>query len=135
NYRGYNLVIDSIKELEGESVTISFEARSLDGDNDIVRVYWRGGSSTHYIENVPITSSWKRYVVYSKITQNVANSNSNQIAFHTNSTGGSPTPTKFKGEFKNVQVELGNKATAYRQAPEDMDARMTATETRITQLP
>ncbi len=117
NYRGYNLSIDSIKDLEGEKVAVSFEARSLDGDSDIVRVYWRGGNSTSYFKNQPLTSKWERYIIVTEITKSVADTENTQIAFHTNDA------TKFKGEFRKVQVERGTKAQDYRPAPEDMADR------------
>src|SRR5699024_10518352 len=38
-------------------------------------------------------------------------------------------------ETKKLKLERGTKATDWSPAPEDMDARMTATETTIKQLP
>src|SRR5699024_118209 len=46
-----------------------------------------------------------------------------------------PTGTAFTGQYKELKLEKGNKATDWSPAPEDIDARMTATETTIKQLP
>lgn len=54
------------------------------------------------------------------------------FGFQMNGNGGSDN---FAGLVKEFQVEFGNKATSYHPAYEDIDARMTATETRIEQSP
>src|SRR5699024_1544504 len=46
-----------------------------------------------------------------------------------------PTGTAFTGQYKELKLEKGDIATDWTPAPEDIDARMTATETAIKQLP
>ncbi|GIN59248.1 hypothetical protein J8TS2_35670 [Lederbergia ruris] len=119
NYKGYDLYLNSIADLVDKYIAISFDARSLDGNSDVVRVYFRGGNSTYYIQNVPLTTAWNRYEIILKVSSTIANTESTQIAFHTNSVTGSPPGTVFTGEFKNVKLEKGNKATDWSPAPED----------------
>ena len=123
----YPLYKEPMELLLDEEVSISFDARSLDGNDDIIRVYLRSGYIED-VENIPISDKWERY--YSTIFMNSDRMKSEQIAFHTNGFGA----TSFVGEVRNVKVERGNKATDWSPAPEDTDEKFSAINQTIDSI-
>lgn len=122
-YLGWDFVIEELDKCLGKQVTFSFEARSLENEYDIVAVYFRG-NGTYYFETQEVTNEWDRYSLTFLVTEDMISKT--QIAFH---LGGTRGGTKFTGEFRELKLEKGNKATDWSPAVEDM-----ATQTQITQL-
>lgn len=129
----YN-ISPSKENLNGKTITFSWEAKKdVDATNQAnMLAYLRDGSS-NLLPNVPrigdCTTEWKRY----SITVTIANEATNAltVAFHMNSTG-----LAGKSYFRNVKLEIGNKATDWTPAPEDTDTRLvTVEEAALTVLP
>lgn len=125
SFKSFDIIEDSLVNMKGKSFVLSFEARSLDGEGQVIRAYTRGGYTSD-IELVDISTSWNRY----EIVFNLPSENVGQIAFHTGGYGA----TYFHGQVRRVKLEKGNKATDYSPAIEDTDARITSAESEISTL-
>ena len=109
-YRSWNLVEKHHFSDRGIDYVLSFEGRA-DNAGEIVRPY-TGGGIIVTLANIELTTEWKRYSVVVKLPSG----DFNQIRFHTGGYGGA---TNFRGEFRNLKLEKGNKATDWTPAPED----------------
>ncbi|XZM62594.1 phage tail spike protein [Clostridium perfringens] len=102
--------------------TISFDLKSKNtSKNSSIQVYCQNGSSAKYSFNktIYVTTKYKRYSV-TVIPELADNSLSESwLAFYgIYDTGNVPV-------VRNVKIELGNKATDWTPAPEDMDQAIT----------
>ena len=92
-------------------MTVSFDAISiLNGWNNDIKIGLEGVTT---VDNFSINdvAQWTRF----KITLNVTNLNNGTFIFYKNGSNNTPLGLK----LKNIKLELGNKATDWKAAPED----------------
>src|SRR5699024_439255 len=113
-----------LADFEGDTVTLSVYMKTLSGNFD-TEVYLYSSHTNSLKKHIfDVDNTWRRYdfsfIVDREIIEYIDRINiksSNEV------------------ETKKLKLERGTKATDWSPAPEDMDARMTATETTIKQLP
>ena len=112
------------------TVVVSFEAKA--DTETAVDHYPRTASAAviTYAQSTSVTTEWQRYSqVYTlpanSYTKFTIRSNSNVVG-----GGGSNTASVI---LRNIKLEIGNKATDWTAAPEEMETRMGAAESSITQ--
>lgn len=114
----YNLAFDP-KDYVGDTFTISFYAKSPNG-SAILQVYNTNGNPRyfyfHSAEHAALSTDWK-YYSFSFTNQDrgltCSISQSNKIEIYSPNTTGVLV--------KKIKIELGDKATAWTPAPEDID--------------
>jgi hypothetical protein len=104
--------------------TLSFDLKSADITNsDAISVYCQNGSGSKYYigdqafggHSVSVTTEYKRYsITFTPSIQDETETQSILAFYGTYGTGNIPS-------VKNVKIELGNKATDWTPAPEDVD--------------
>lgn len=130
-FRALN-ISDSLKELDEtiKTFTISFDAYSQNGGTRL-QGYLRGTTASP-MDSVPdsgiSTTEWKRYSITKTIKDGYTVKNI--INFYLRIEGDS-TDTVY---FKNIKVEVGNKATDWTPAPEDVDADISAVSQKNQEL-
>lgn len=108
--------------------TLSFDAKVAVAGN--VQVYMQNGAGSRYaglLVKLAMSTEWKRYSV--TFTPNIAILSLTQsflAFFGTYDTGVVP-------QIKRIKLEQGNIATDYSDAPEDIDAKISAVQTTVTQ--
>ena len=127
-YATYSMV-NARTALQDKTVTVSFEAKRSEGSDTVnMYAYFRNGSSGALTPGSnrigDITTEYKRYAVI--IEPGAVMSDATHIAINTNAA----TPDVY---VRNVKVESGDKATDWTAAPEDLEERVTAAETIISQ--
>ena len=151
---GRNLILDSAKELSGKGsrseflatydlepifekygtdrkYSLSLELKSADTSNaNSISVYMQNGSGTkHNFVNkrVEVSEEYRRFT-FEGLTPSLSKETEikSTLAFYGGyNTGNTPI-------VKNVKLELGNKATDWTPAPEDIDASISKVTDRVT---
>lgn len=138
-YPIYYFTETMLTDLLGEEVTVSFEGKAddTDGTHDI-DVYFRDSTSVINSSLSPVYTLGTEYVRYSytfTITEPMLEAL--QLRVRGNQYVGSNSGMNSTGgDFyvRRVKLEVGNKATDWTPAPEDIDARLSTAESSITQL-
>lgn len=113
-----------MKSCAGKTFMLSFDAKT-EGRHDALDAYFRNanGSVTtagSLIPGTPLTTEYKRYTAELKLTGNVLEESFFGLALRgsTYVSGGGANSGTFW--VKNLKIELGNKATEWSAAPEDI---------------
>ncbi len=110
--------------------SLSFELKSADtSKNNRIQVYMQSGSGSKYSfinKTVEVTEDYQRFVFEGlKPTKGTGEYNTAHLSFYgTYGTGNIPIVRKIK-------LELGNKATDWTPAPEDIDQAINTVDTKI----
>ncbi|HEO8611278.1 TPA: hypothetical protein TZS89_001828, partial [Streptococcus suis] len=126
----YNRLTYNLPESDGKTFTISFEAISSNGETPL-EVYNRNQDPQYF--NFPsrrigtVGPTWQKFTrTVTVATQTVSNTtNSNRIEIY--------APNKTGVRVRNIKVELGNIATDWSPAPEDVVTEIENVKTIITQ--
>ncbi|HEL1731547.1 TPA: matrix-binding protein EbhB [Streptococcus suis] len=126
----YNRLTYNLPESDGKTFTISFEAISPNGETPL-EVYNRNQDPQYF--NFPsrrigtVGPTWQKFTrTVTVATQTVSNTtNSNRIEIY--------APNKTGVRVRNIKVELGNIATDWSPAPEDVVTEIENVKTIITQ--
>ncbi|HEL2721230.1 TPA: hypothetical protein T7P45_000432 [Streptococcus suis] len=126
----YNRLTYNLPESDGKTFTISFEAISSNGETPL-EVYNRNQDPQYF--NFPsrrigtVGPTWQKFTrTVTVATQTVSNTtNSNRIEIY--------APNKTGVRVRNIKVELGNIATDWSPAPEDVVTEIENAKTTITQ--
>src|SRR5699024_4241476 len=128
NGRWGNVNSDSIFLRDGESATVSFEILEMKGD---VRAQLRNLETNGRLDSYMYLTEGRNVKTFKNDTGEDI-----EVSFWFTPYGDYASNDGTQEiTVKKVKLEKGNKATDWSPAPEDMDARMTATETTIKQLP
>ncbi len=119
----YNLAFNPA-DYVGRQFTISFYAKSPNGSTSL-RVYNSNGSPRYFRFHTTLDTSlnteWKYYTYTFTNTDSGSNFNaSNKIEIY--------APSKMGVKVKKIKIELGNKATDFTPAPEDVKTSITNAE-------
>ena len=121
-YGVYKNNLNNIFELlVGKELMISFEAKIETVDNALgqIRIYGSNGSPKYQLGSKSFTNitpnQWQRFETSISITHNTSNTGEGRIEFY----GNNATTTKIY--IKNLKLEVGNKATDWSPAPEDLN--------------
>ncbi|HEL2532978.1 TPA: hypothetical protein TZ285_000994 [Streptococcus suis] len=126
----YNRLTYNLPESDGKTFTISFEAISPNGETPL-EVYNRNNDPQYFYfpsRRIGIVGTiWQKLTrTVTVSTQNVSNTtNSNKIEIY--------APNKTGVRVRNIKVELGNIATDWSPAPEDVVTEIENVKTIITQ--
>ncbi len=110
-YKRWDIANGALHGHVGKPVTLSFEAKS-DTNGEIIRPYFTG-DGIHTIDNMELTTEWKKY----SVTFTLDSESYKTVSFHTNGYGGA---TVFTGHVRKIKFEKGDKATDHTPAPEDL---------------
>lgn len=116
----YNLSDYGITILPGQEIMISADLKCT-VDNTKLDCYIRTDSGSWNVEISTISgigTSYDRYKVSAEVKPFQSDNIVETIAFRTTSASGSNTSATYS--IKNVKVEIGNKATTWSPAPEDI---------------
>ena len=116
----------------GKIITLSFYAKSSNGSNKVYMSLATGSSTrTNITNNITIPSNYKKFTFTFTATTD-SSIDSFMIVYGTNWHSGNSGAVS----FKNFKLELGNKATDWTPAPEDVDQAIadviTTTDTKIS---
>ncbi|MEZ2459298.1 phage tail spike protein [Salinicoccus roseus] len=111
SYKRWQIADGALYDHLGEPVTLSFEAKA-DTNGEIIRPYFTG-DGIHTIDNMELTTEWKKY----SVTFTLDSESYKTVSFHTNGYGGA---TVFTGHVRKIKFEKGVKATDHTLAPEDL---------------
>lgn len=100
--------------------TVSFYAKCSSAGATIVAS--RSLIPTDSSEKLTLTTTWQKYIATFKSTDTVAGGS---LSFQINNT-------KATYYIANVKLELGNKATDWTPAPEDIDSAISSVDTKVT---
>lgn len=102
--------------------TVSFYAKCSSAGATIVAS--RSLIPTDSSEKLTLTTTWQKYIATFKSTDTVAGGS---LSFQINNT-------KATYYIANVKLELGNKATDWTPAPEDVDSSINTVDTKVTMV-
>ena len=124
-YGVYQNNLNSIfEQLAGKALMVSFEAKIETTNNTLgqIRVYGSNGSPKYQIGSKNFTNiapnQWQRFTSPIDITYNDSNTGEGRIEFY----GNNATTTKIY--IRKFKLEIGNKATDWTPAPEDVNANI-----------
>lgn len=121
-WRGW--YISNLDPILGKSVIVSFYAKTDAGSCHISPIV-NGWSGVSFLNGGIVSAEWKQYVMFFQDGCTFRNSG-NQGIFEFYRLDG---VTKFY--VSSIKVELGNKATDWTPAPEDIENRITTVETNF----
>ncbi|MGT2833416.1 endopeptidase [Streptococcus phage Javan249] len=126
----YDRITYNLSESDGKTFTISFEAISPNGETPL-EIYNRNENPQYFnfaSRRIGIIgNTWHKFTrTVTVSTQTISNStNSNRLEIY--------APSKTGVKVRNIKVELGDVATDWSPAPEDMVSEIENVKTTITQ--
>lgn len=122
------------KEMAGKCVTLSFKARVSHDTSVVLMSYAYGTPSIKFDKNgttEPITTSWKMFTQTIESFPDLTSDEYDGVRFFPSELIIPSDPGEFYLDVREWKFELGNRATDWTSAPEDIEKRIAAAEASI----